>query len=463
MQSRKIKTIIDLLEYRVKKNSRHIAFMDNGSKFSYSDLYSKINIIEKELLENKVYPQSIAAILMPSNFQFIATFFSVAKIGAVAFILNVNYGNEEVNRYLKDAQAGIYISHKIKKINGDKYINKRIKDRAVSCNDEVLHQFSSGSSGTPKRVARTHYNILSEVESISCALKLSSRDKILCPVPLFHAYGFSCGMMASLYAGAILVLVNKFNPRSIITMLERENISIFLGVPYMFDMLSRVRISKKIRFGSLRCCLSSGISLSSEIARKFYRRFGVFPRQLYGATEIGVIAINLNENIRDSLDSVGKPIGDVKMRVNSSGEIVVNGPSVGKCYYDGGNHTKPLLRNGYFFTGDLGEIDKHGNIYLRGRKTSFINVAGTKVDPREVEEILKEHPAVKDAVVIGVPDKLRGEIIKAVIVLENNSISLDEIRKYCHARIASFKLPRIIELRNEIPISMLGKVLKGLL
>ena len=461
MSPSRIKTISSLLEHRIEENGQQTAFIEDGNKYSYFDLGAQVSFYEKELVRNKIHLQDKVAILTSSNFKFIASFFSILKVGAIALPLNKNYKKQEIQRYLEDAQVGYYISDRVRRIKSRKDVTKG-NQAWLRSGKEAVHLFSSGSAGIPKRVGKTHYNILAEAESFSSAVGLSPKDRILCPLPLFHAYGFNCGMIASIYAGSTLVLVKKFNPRSILDLLEKEDVSIFLGVSYMFDMLSKVSINRKIRIPFLRYCFSSGISLPQEVARKFYSRFGVFPRQLYGTTETGVLTMNLDEDIADSLGSAGKPIGGVSVHLNSSGEVMAKSPSVGKCY-NKDNQGKPLLRNGYFYTGDLGEIDRRGNLYLVGRKTSFINVAGTKVDAEEVEMILKKCPAVREAVVVGVPDKLRGEIIKAVVVMKNKSIPASRIRKYCRAKMADFKLPRIIEVRDEIPKSILGKMLRGAL
>lgn len=330
----------------------------------------------------------------------------------------------------------------------------------VKAQDAVLEQFSSGSTARPKLARRTHSNLLKEAENISQTIKISSRDKILCAVPLFHAYGFGTGMLSAIYSGAALILVNRFRSRRILNILRQEKVSIFFAVPYMFRMLAH-SLDKRMRLPALKYCFSAGISLPEEVCKKFYSKFGVFVRDLYGTTETGCLAINLGRRPQTGLNSVGLPIkgakieiflrkGHKKAKAGQKGEIAVKTPT---C----------ALKRSYFYTGDIGKVDKGGNLYILGRKTSFINVAGMKVDPKEVEEVLNRHPGVKEAVVLAAPDKLRGEVVKAVVVPESSVLDKKALLKYCRKFLADFKLPRVIEFRDKLPRSSLGKILKGYL
>jgi long-chain acyl-CoA synthetase len=342
----------------------------------------------------------------------------------------------------------------------------------INSDDEALYQFSSGSTVKPKLAGRTHYNILSEAENVCKTIGISRKDKLLCAVPLFHAYGFGTVMTPSIYAGATLILINKFNPRRVLNMLKNERITMFFGVPYMFSLLFDIAADKKIELLNLKYCFSAGISLPPEVSRNFYRKFGVFVRDLYGTTETGCISVNLNKDVGGTLDSVGLPIKGTKVnikgedekkaRIGENGEIIVKTPTCGRWYYIE-NAKKPIAKNGYLYTGDIGKKDRKGNLYIVGRKTSFINVAGAKVDPVEVEEVIRKYPGIKDVAVLGYQDKLRGEVVKAVIVSNGAALDKKSILKYCRNKIADFKVPRIIEARDKLPRSPLGKLLKGYL
>lgn len=491
-----MKLISELLISTAKRCPDREAVVCGQERLSYRDLAQGVNGFVRVLLERGLGYQDRVAVFLPNSPLFMICFFALAKIGAIALTFNINYKEEELRSYLiaqgvkyiiSDGQrkdicekAAEEIPVKIVMMDYDFDQNdiktKRQYNRysaiEVGADTEALWQFSSGSTGRPKIAARTHFNIITEAQSISKTIGINAGDKVFCAVPLFHAYGFGSAMMASVYKGATLILIDRFHPREILDILEKERVTIFFGVPYMFSILADIDKKKNNKFDCLRYCFSAGISLPKEVSRKFYKKFGIYVRDLYGTTETGCISINLNEGIHKTLDSVGLPIKGTRIEVvleNSNkakigqiGEVVVKTPTCAQKYYLG-NLTKPLLKRGSFYTGDLGKKDKSGNLYLTGRKTSFINVAGAKVDPREVEETLRKYPGVKEAAVVGSPDKLRGEIIRAFVVLNGRSPAAKDLLIYCRKKLADFKVPRLIEFRKELPRSSLGKILKGYL
>ncbi len=491
-----MKALSELIKTTTKRFGHNISIIYNKESLTYSDLSRKIDIFAGHLLNNGVNYQDKVAVFLSNGHLFIIAFFAIAKIGAIAVTLNTNYKEEEVRSYLKGMSVKYLISDARLKDRCEKAIsgmainliivapevictkipgrlNKNYNiDIRINPDDEVLEQFSSGSTGKPKRVGRTHFNILSEAKNVSRTIGISSKDRILCTVPLFHAYGFGSAMLPSIYSGATLILLDKFIPRRVVDILKKEKITILFGVPYMFSILADVLMKKRPKIPSLRYCFSAGISLPSEVSRKFYRKFGIFVRDLYGTSETGCISINLNKRIKTTLNSVGLPIIGTnieiilenvnKAKISQAGEIAIRTSTCGRWYYTG-NAKKPLLKDGYFYTGDIGKKDKRENLYILGRKTSFINVAGEKVDPKEVERVLNSYPWVREVAVVGFPDRIRGEVVKAIIVSNGRALDKKSILKYCREKIADFKIPRIIEFRDKLPRSSLGKILKGYL
>lgn len=487
-----VKALSELIKATAKRFGHNVSIIYDKESLTYSDLSRKINIFAGYLLNNGINYQDKVAVFLSNSPLFIIAFFAIAKIGAIAITLNTNYKEEELKSYLKGMSVKYFISDVRLKDRCEKAIcgeainliiidSKKVSSRLnknyhinirINSEDEVLQQFSSGSTGKPKRVGRNHFNLLSEAKSISKTIGISGKDKILCAVPLFHAYGFGSAMLPSIYSGAQLILLDKFSPRRILNILKKEKITIFFGVPYMFSMLADVLMKQKPKMLSLRYCFSAGISLPEEVSKKFYRKFGVFVRDLYGTSETGCISLNLNKRIETTLNSVGLPIigtkvkvtleGANKAEVGQAGQIAVKTPTCGRWYYIG-NTKKTLLKDGYFYTGDIGKKDKRENLYILGRKTTFINVAGIKVDPREVEDTLKKYLGIKEVVVVGSPDKLRGEIVKAIIVSNGRPIDTKNLLNYCREKMANFKIPRIVQFRDRLPKSPLGKILKGYL
>ncbi len=490
-----MKKLSELVYQSVKRYPDKQAVICDSQQAPYADLYGRIERLSQFLLAKAVGYQDRVAVFLPNSLLFIVSFFALAKIGAVALTLHINYKEEELKNYLKTFRIKYLISNEQSRARCEKAIGgspikliivdaevhgtvlaavRKHKHAKIYPENEVLCQFSSGSTGKLKMVGRTRVNLLREARSVCSTIGISDKDKVLCSVPLFHAYGFGSGLMPSLYSGATLILTDKFNPRQILDLLEKEKVTIFFGVPYMFSMLADATISKKVRLPALKYCFSAGISLPEEVSKKFHQKFAVFVRDLYGTTETGCLSMNLNKNIKDTLKSVGLPIQGTKIdillengkeaKAGEVGEVAVKTPTCGPWYYMGIKR-KPVLKGGYFYPGDIGKKDKKGNLYILARKTSFINVAGTKVDPKEVEAVLKKYRGVKEAVVVGAPDPLRGEAVKAVIVSDGTPPNKNKkaILKFCRERLADFKVPRIVEFRDELPRSALGKVLKGYL
>jgi long-chain acyl-CoA synthetase len=335
--------------------------------------------------------------------------------------------------------------------------------------NDVLFQYSSGSTGRPKRIIRTHSNLVSEADNFSSTVNVTNNDKILCVTPLFHAHGFGNCMLASIYAGATLVILENFNRRRVLKTIQDERITVFPGVPFMFSILADTPLREDIILSSMRLCFSAGASLPQETFQKFFDKYGVPIRQLYGTTETGSVSINLDKNISNTADSVGLPMRNVEIEIfgekgeilqpNGIGEIGIKSSAMIKGYSGSEDLNRESFRNEYFFPSDLGKKDKNGNIYILGRKTLFINTGGNKVDPSEIEILLGKYPKVKEVVVVGVKSYYGEGVIKAVVV-PNSKCDEREIVEFCKGKIADFKIPKIVEFREEIPKSPLGKVLR---
>lgn len=475
------------------------AIIDGNKRITYSELNECISNLAGWLISRGVQRGDRVALLLQNSSEFVISFFAIAAIGAIAVPLNIQYKEQELTGYLRDSNPKVVIalSHLIpliKEVISD-LRNKEcdvigVPDgrnesfsymHAIKGNspfyrpvdlqpeNDVLCQYSSGSTGKPKRIIRTHSNLVSEAGNFNATVKITSNDKILCVVPLFHAHGFGNCMLASLYAGATLVILEDFNRRKVLQTIQDEQITVFPGVPFMFSILAETPLREKIRLSSLRLCFSAGAPLSHETFQKFFEKYGVPIRQLYGTTETGSVSINLDENISNTADSVGLPMKNVVVEIfgekgeilqsNETGEIGIKSAAAIKGYSGSEDLNRESFRNEYFFPLDLGRKDNNGNLYITGRKTLFINTGGNKVDPSEIEVLLGKYPKVKEVVVVGAKSYYGEGVIKAVIV-PNIQCSEREIIDFCKGKIADFKIPKIIEFRDEIPKSPLGKVLR---
>ena len=481
------------------KYSQRIAIIHGGKRITYAELCDSIQRLAGGLVSLGVQRGDRVVLLLKNSLEFIISFFAITKVKAVAVPINVQYKEQELSNYIKDSKPRIIIASRniIPLLKGITFFtnNKDCaiigvpdgKDGAYSYTslikenpplnstvdllpqDKVLFQYSSGSTGKPKRIIRTHFNLVSEAEDFCSTVNITGNDKILCVVPLFHAHGLGNCMLASSYAGATLVILEDFNRRRVLKTIQEEQITVFPGVPFMFNMLAETALRYEMTLSSLRLCFSAGAPLTQKTVKKFYEKYGVFVRQLYGSTETGSVSINLDENISNTVESVGLPMRNVEVEIfDTNGEILksteignigIRSPAMIKGYSGLEDLNKESFLDGYFFPGDLGKKDNRGNLYITGRETLFINTGGNKVDPSEIEMLLISHPMVKEAVVVGVKSDYGEDNIKAVIV-SNGQCDEREIVEFCKGKIADFKIPRIVEFRKEIPKSPLGKVLK---
>jgi long-chain acyl-CoA synthetase len=293
-------------------------------------------------------------------------------------------------------------------------------------------------------------------------------DVFLCVVPLSHAHGLGNGLVAATLVGATLVVHERFDRRRFLTSAEQDGVTIVPGSPFMFKILAETKTPQEPDLSRIRLCFTAGAPLTHEVFEACRERFGLDIRQLYGTTETGAASINLADDLDESWSSVGAPLAGVEIGVfgpdgeplppEVEGAIGIRSPAMFDGYENEELNTN-ALRDGRFFAGDRGKLDAEGRLYITGRDTLFINLAGNKVDPAEVESALCEHPKVSECVVLGVTQAGGDEFVKAVVVA-TEPCEASELLTFCRGRIADFKLPRIIEFRDEIPRNPLGKVLR---
>ncbi|MFN6558742.1 MAG: class I adenylate-forming enzyme family protein [Nostoc sp. ChiSLP01] len=497
------KRLIDV----AKKYPEKAAIVYDNLRISYQYLYANITYLSEHLSTIGIAQGDCVALILPNSPEFAIAFYATAEINAIALPVNPLLKESELNYYISDSNAsaiitnsdGAEISYKIiSKI--DKKIelivldntalltrqvdNSTITESSSNFTGDVLYQYSSGSTGRPKRVCRTQNNLYHEVKNFTETTNVSPVDNILCIVPLYHAHGLGNCLLAAIHNGATLVILEPalhqgktievpfvFRRSRILELLEKEKITILPAVPYIFNTLAETPNDTLVDVSTMRLCFSAGNFLSREIFDKFFQRFGIPVRQLYGCTEAGSVAINLDEDLKNTYDSVGFPLKNIDIRIideagkelptGSTGEIVIKSKALTIGYSNKPELNQRVFQNGTFLTGDLGKKDEAGRVYITGRKQIFIDTGGHKVDPLEIENILITHNQVKEAVVVGIKGLYAGEIIKAVIVPQNrDSCDEKDILSYCKSRLADFKLPKFIEFRDEIPKSPLGKVLR---
>jgi len=344
--------------------------------------------------------------------------------------------------------------------------------------DLALLQYTGGTTGVSKGVMLSHRNVVANAFQGRYWVPdfQEGHEVFLGIVPFFHVYGLSTCQHIAMMTGSTLILLPRFQTTEVLRMIQRYRVTILSGIPAMFMAINEFPRLDQYDLRSLRVCLSGAGPLHADVRNRFERATGVKISEGYGLTEASPVTHCNPIYGERPRESIGLPFPDTDVRivdeatgerdlpVGETGELLVRGPQVMRGYWHNDADTDAVLRNGWLYTGDLVRQDETGFFFLMDRKKDMIKSRGENVYPREVEEILLKHPAIKDAVVVGVPDPQLGEAIKAYIVLrEGCRLSKGELLQHCRPWLARFKMPTAVEFRPELPRSVIGKALRRLL
>jgi long-chain acyl-CoA synthetase len=332
--------------------------------------------------------------------------------------------------------------------------------------------YTSGTTGTPKGAELTHDNLLSNVETILQSLiEIQPDDVVLGALPFFHSFGQTCGLNACMKAGGTLTLIPRFDPDKALEIIERDRVTVFEGVPTMYVAMLHSDKADSADTSCLRLCVSGGSAMPGQVLRAFEDKFGCKILEGYGLSETSPVASFNHPDRERKVGSIGTPIKGVEMRVvdedgndveqGEVGEIAIKGPNVMKGYWRKDDATAEAIKDGWFHTGDMAKVDDEGYYFIVDRKKELIIRGGYNVYPREVEEVLYQHPAVQEVAVVGVPDDKMGEEVGAAVVLKpGQDVTTDELRDYVKEEVANYKYPRRIWIVDELPKGPTGKILK---
>ncbi|MGO4888640.1 AMP-binding protein [Anaerobacillus sp. MEB173] len=343
--------------------------------------------------------------------------------------------------------------------------------------DLALLQYTGGTTGPAKGVMLTHYNLVANtMQCVSWMYKMKKGEECtLAALPFFHVYGMTVCMNLAIMYQSKLVIVPKFDPKQVLQMIEKQKVTLFPGAPTMYIALLNHPNLADYDLSTVEACLSGSAALPVEVQQQFEKLTGGKLVEGYGLTETSPVAIsNLIWEYRKT-GSIGIPWPDTEVAVlqaetgdlagpNEIGELMIRGPQVMKGYWNRPKETDEAFHDDWFLTGDMGYYDEEGFFYIVDRKKDMINAGGFNIYPREIEEVLYEHESVKEAVAIGVPDPYRGETVKAFIVLKEGKICTEqELNTFCRKHLAAYKVPKLYEFRDELPKTIIGKVLKRVL
>jgi long-chain acyl-CoA synthetase len=433
-------------------------------------------------------------VMLPNVLCFPTIYYGILRAGGVVVPMNVLLKRREVAYYLGDSDAKLLFAwHELGEEAGPgceeagaqlipvamgafeqraRAAEPRTELAGVADDDTAVILYTSGTTGKPKGAELTHANLRVNAGVKGELIGLSEDDVILGALPLFHSFGQTAAMNAGIREGATLSLMARFDPVKALQVMERDRVTLFLGVPTMYFAMLGVPADERPDTSSLRVCVSGGASLPVEVMNAFEQQFGCPILEGYGLSETSPVACFNRLDRARKPGSIGIPITDVEMRVvdeqgaelapGEVGEIVIRGPNVMKGYWQRPDATADAIRDGgWFHSGDLGRVDEDGDFFIVDRKKDMIIRGGYNVYPREVEEVLYEHPAVAEAAVVGIADPGLGEEIGAAVALKAGAEATpDELQAFVKERVAAYKYPRHVWLVDELPKGPTGKILK---
>lgn len=344
--------------------------------------------------------------------------------------------------------------------------------------DIALFQYTGGTTGTPKAAMLTHYNlVVNTIQTVTWYTGMrEGKEVIMGALPFFHVYGMTVAMNFAMRVAGKLVLVPRFRVEEIVKLIEKHKVTLFPGAPTMYVAVINMKDVKKYDLSSIEACISGSAPLPLKVKEDFEKLTGAKLVEGYGLSEASpvthcnpIYGLNKPGSIGIPFPSTDAKIvdletGERELPPNEIGELVVRGPQVMKGYWKRLDETEDVLKDGWLYTGDIARMDKDGYFYIVDRKKDMIISGGYNVYPREVEEVLYQHPKVKEAAVIGLPDKYKGEAVKAIIVLKKGETATEEeIIEFCKKNLAKYKVPKIVEFRDSLPKTFVGKVLRRVL
>ena len=490
----------NLLISSATQRPEHPAIRFLERTITYKELNRQVDRLSHGLVHAGLRPGDVCVLMIPNSIEWIVVYYALARLGAVVVPVNFLYRIGELEHIFKNSGARAFIGHKdyleqprqvmehLPKMNpriaqgvspGQGFIpvEELFADKGMfhpypSRDDDTWAIiYTSGTTGLPKGAMLTHYNLTSNAMTLAGMRSTRPDDVVFGVLPLYHIFGQTSVLNASIYLGLTIRVWSAFNVEELFSAIEEEDSSILIAVPTIFNRLSELAEVRRPKRSGLRFCVSGGASLPVQVLRRFEDRFGTTIYEGYGLTECSPVCVENPFGRETRPGSIGIPIPGFQARVvndrdedvprEAVGELIVLGPGVMKGYLNQPEATAETLRGGWLHTGDLARMDEDGYIYIVDRKKEMIIRGGYNVYPREVEEILYTHPDVVEAAVVGVPHLDLGEEVAAMVVLrEGASATPEELKEFVKERVAPYKYPRRIQLVKELPKGHTGKILK---
>ena len=456
----------------------------DGRQFTYSEFEMLVNRVAGMLWAHGVRKGDVVSLLLPNSVEYVVAYFACWHIGALAGPINSLLKTQEIAYVISNSEAKLLLvapEFETRIQSNDFIVFEDVKQvdaepierAAIDRDDEAIIIYTSGTTGKPKGCLLTHGNVIANARQISSWLSFTEADRLLTMMPLFHMNAVSVTTMSALYAGGSTVVSPKFSASRFWQIISDYQITSFGSVATMLSMLLSTYpdgVPPGLNTKQLRFAMCGSAPVPAEVMKRFEETFNCLVVEGYGLSESTCRSTFNPPDQRRRPGSCGLPIGN-EMRVvddedhdvpdGTLGEIVLRGENILKGYYQNPDATATAFRNGWFHTGDIGYRDADGFYYIVDRKSDMIIRAGENIYPREIDEVLYQHPSVAAAAAVGVPDDLYGEEVAAVIVLKDGSkVSKEELIDFCKARLADYKCPKTVHFVKDIPKGPTGKLLK---
>jgi long-chain acyl-CoA synthetase len=472
-----------LLTASAARGGDHTAIRQEGASLSYTGLERATALVAGLLRSRGVGPGDRVGVMLPNVAYFPICYYGALRAGGAIVPMNILLKEREVAYYMADSGARVLFAwhqfadaaragaHDAEVIVVEP---QRFDALLAGCepsdtidrepDDNAVILYTSGTTGKPKGAQLTHRNLSENAAVVRELLDLGPESITLGALPLFHAFGQTCALNATIAGGGTLEFLPRFDAGKALGIIEHERVTTFEGVPTMYSAM--LHHPGQFDTSSLQICVSGGAALPVEVLRAFEQRFECTILEGYGLSETSPVVSFSRRDRERKPGSIGLPVRGVEMRLvdahDGIGEIAVRGPNVMKGYWNNPEATaKAIDSDRWFHTGDLARVDDDGYYFIVDRKKEMIIRGGFNIYPREIEEVLHEHPAVMEAAVVGLPQDDLGEEVGAAVVLRpGGEATTEDIKEFVKARVAAYKYPRRVWIVDELPKGPTGKVLR---
>lgn len=499
------KTMVDSFYDAVREQPHHLALVEGEQQVTYMELCSRVHKLAKALTDKDLKKGDRVALMMENSIEYVVSYYAVLVCGGVVVQTNPKYTERELYFQINDSQASMLIIDEVlldefPTIKEDTSIemiwlasctaDQETSLRAIfqtgeakftsvmlnGAEDIAVLQYTGGTTGVSKGVMLTHRNIYANVVQTDAFLGIYSKtgqERLLNVLPLFHVYGMTVSMNYMIFLKSTMHIVSKFNSTETLNLIDRYKITMFPGTPTIYVSVIHDQKAGQYDVSNVHTCISGSAPLPAEVKKQFENLTGAKVVDAYGLSDASPVTHSNPVNGVRKPGSMGLPLpntdckivslsdGTSRLPVNEPGELVIKGPQVMKGYWNMEQETGNALKNGWLYTGDIAYMDEDGYFFIVGRKKEVIIAGGFNIYPREVEEVIFNHPAVKEVVAIGIPHEYRGETVKVFVVeKEGHTIVESEIIEFCQGKMAKYKLPTEVEVRKELPKTTVGKILR---